>query len=229
MTIFKFIVCDPLQLFYKCVFISSGAKIKKDSLQVYHSAALQLFSKLNDLCSNQSTGIEAEGTMQNYTKVKEQTTQTYFFVPGTSCSRCSSGWTHFNSSCYYFSPYEKKTWRDSRADCIRRGSDLVVIDNQQEQMFVSHTIEMMKLINTDVWNNGFWIGLTDMNVEGTWEWINNVTEVEPRYWIDGEPNDYHVGEDCAVAVYSADNPWKTRYDGGCQRHNIRWICEINAN
>uniref|UniRef100_A0A1A8HD05 C-type lectin domain-containing protein n=1 Tax=Nothobranchius korthausae TaxID=1143690 RepID=A0A1A8HD05_9TELE len=218
------------------------AKIKKDSLQVYHSAALQLFSKRNDLCSNQSTGLEAEGTMQNYTKVKEQIHQLNLIndvyqrqlealraentnllanmsALGTTCSRCSSGWTQFNSSCYYFSPYETKTWIDSRADCIRRGSDLVVIDNQQEQMFVSHTIEMMEL-NTGVWRNAFWIGLTDMKVEGTWEWINNVTEVEPRYWMDMEPKQF-FGEDCALAVYSADNPWKTRFDGSCKRQKFR--------
>jgi len=47
-----------------------------------------------------------------------------------------------------------------------------------------------------------------------------------RYWMDGEPNNHGAhGEDCGVVVYSSDNPWKTRFDGGCHKFKIHWICE----
>lgn len=151
---------------------------------------------------------------------------------GTTCGKCPLGWIFFNSSCYFFSFTEsttgKKTWYKSREDCIKREADLVVIDNQQEQEFISHTIDNMRS-GRDVWASGFWIGLTDMEEEGTWMWLNNVTEVEQRYWMDGEPNDMHTGEDCGVAVYSDDSPWKTRYDSGCARRQLMWICEIKGN
>ncbi|XP_017269151.1 CD209 antigen-like protein C [Kryptolebias marmoratus] len=193
--------------------------------------------------------------IKNHTQLKEQIKQQEIMIDGYqrqlkalraektslqanisaldgSCGRCPSGWTVFNSSCYFFSYTEsssrKKNWNDSRADCLRRGSDLIVIDNQEEQKFVSHTIEDMKS-GRDVWSNGFWIGLTDMDAEGTWTWINNVTEVESRYWMDMEPNNLHNGEDCAVATYGPENPWKTRYDARCMVKQLQWICETEFN
>lgn len=48
------------------------------------------------------------------------------------------------------------------------------------QEFISHTINDMRS-GRDVWASGFWIGLTDKETEGTWVWLNNVTEVEPRF------------------------------------------------
>ncbi|XP_070776808.1 CD209 antigen-like protein D [Enoplosus armatus] len=145
-----------------------------------------------------------------------------------TCGRCLPSWILLNTSCYFFSYIEfstvKKNWPDSRADCVSRGADLIVIDNQEEQKFVSDSIENLKKGN--IWENGFWIGLTDTESEGTWVWINNVTEVEQRYWMEGEPNNIgQLGEDCGVAVYGPNNPWKTRYDASCQGQK-HWICEM---
>ncbi|XP_055362029.1 C-type lectin domain family 4 member E-like isoform X2 [Betta splendens] len=147
-----------------------------------------------------------------------------------SCGKCLPGWTLFNSSCYFFSYLEsatvKKNWTDSRADCVGRGADLVVIDSQEEQKFASNSINKMKT-STSVWENGFWTGLTDTEAEGAWVWINNVTEVEQRYWMDDEPNNHWGGEDCGVIIYSPSNPWKTRYDGQCHTP-LHWICETTS-
>uniref|UniRef100_A0A3B3U151 CD209 antigen-like protein C n=1 Tax=Poecilia latipinna TaxID=48699 RepID=A0A3B3U151_9TELE len=207
--------------------ICSGAQAKQASLQVSHSAASEVISEVTFLRSNHSDVIGAE----------KQATSSWrdinnLLISGSTCGKCPLGWLIFNSSCFFFSYTEsttvKKNWHKSREDCIKRGADLVVIDNQQEQEFVSHTINDMRS-GRDVWGNGFWIGLTDMESEGTWVWLNNVTEVEQRYWMDGEPNDGHIGEDCGVAVFSNENPWKTRYDGACSQKQLQWICEINQS
>ncbi|XP_028252058.1 hepatic lectin-like isoform X2 [Parambassis ranga] len=149
-----------------------------------------------------------------------------------SCGRCLSGWIYFNSTCYFFSYSEsmtvKKNWPDSRADCISRGSDLVVIGNPEEQTFVSNSIQNKKT-SSQWWENGFWVGVTDKEAEGTWVWINNVTEVERRYWINGEPNNHGSNEDCGAVLYTPTNPWKTRYDGHCHQHMLHWICEIPSS
>ncbi|XP_040916000.1 CD209 antigen-like [Toxotes jaculatrix] len=146
-----------------------------------------------------------------------------------TCGRCLAGWSILNSTCYFFSYTEsssvKKNWFDSRADCISRDANLVVIDNPEEQRFLSDSIKNKKT-SSKWWENGFWIGITDMETEGTWVWINNVTEVENRYWMDGEPNNLgHHGENCGVAVYSPTNPWKTWFDGFCSVP-LHWICEM---
>uniref|UniRef100_A0A4W6EY88 C-type lectin domain-containing protein n=1 Tax=Lates calcarifer TaxID=8187 RepID=A0A4W6EY88_LATCA len=150
-----------------------------------------------------------------------------------SCGRCLPGWTLHNSTCYFFSYSRtstvKKNWPDSRADCVRRGADLVVIDNPEEQKFVSNTIENKKT-SSNFWQNGFWIGVTDIVAEGTWVWINNVTEVEQRYWMDGEPNNLgQHGEHCGVVVYSSTNPWKTWFDANCNTDKQSWMCEMPSS
>lgn len=54
-----------------------------------------------------------------------------------SCGRCQSGWLLFNTSCYFHATPASgplKNWADSRADCVRRGGNLAVIDNLEEQV-----------------------------------------------------------------------------------------------
>ncbi|XP_073340274.1 uncharacterized protein [Pagrus major] len=183
--------------------------------------------------------IEQQKTINdNYQKQmeelqKEQTNlQSNMTALEGNCGRCLSGWVLHNLSCYYFSNNEPSTvtknWHDSRADCIRRGADLIVIDNKEEQRFVSDCLENVKSGHYIFWD-GFWIGLTDTKREGTWVWINNVTEVERRYWMDGQPDDDEWGEDCGVAVHSSSNPWKTRFDASCQGEQRHWICEMTSN
>ncbi|CAN9502189.1 unnamed protein product [Ophioblennius macclurei] len=150
----------------------------------------------------------------------------------SSCGKCVPGFIHFNTSCYFFSYSEsssiKKNWHDSRADCINRGSDLVVIDSPGEQKFISNNIRNL-ISGPMTWKNGFWVGLTDIETEDRWVWINNVTEVEPRYWFEGEPNNHGAqGEDCALVVHSPSNPWETRFDAKCQQHQIYWLCEMES-
>ncbi|XP_011615297.2 CD209 antigen-like protein C [Takifugu rubripes] len=173
---------------------------------------------INDKYQRQMEVMEKEkaSLKANYTALVE------------SCG-CPSRWTHFMSSCYLFSTAEnqklKKNWDDSREDCIRREADLVIIDSPEEQTFVSHNIESL-VGSRPVWESSFWLGLRDTEIEGTWVWINNVTEVEQRFWRDGEPNDSgHNGEDCAATYYSEQNPWKTRNDVNCRGTRMYWICE----
>ncbi|RXN32699.1 C-type lectin domain family member A-like protein [Labeo rohita] len=70
-------------------------------------------------------------------------------------------WTSYQSSFYYMSK-EMKNWTESRRYCTERGADLIIINNREEQDFVLNMTA----------NAAFYIGLTDVGVEGTWQWVD---------------------------------------------------------
>ena len=71
-------------------------------------------------------------------------------------------------------------WADASVMAQSYGGHLATIASQEEQDFLG--------------NYGGWLGLTDENVEGQWEWVTG-EPVNYTNWIDGEPNDAGNGED----------------------------------
>ncbi|XP_028251738.1 CD209 antigen-like protein A isoform X2 [Parambassis ranga] len=142
-----------------------------------------------------------------------------------SCGRCQPGWTLFNTSCYYFSPPESsKNWQDSRADCISKGGDLLVINSLEEQEFIADNCPRVSG-STVWWEGAYWIGLTHMETQGTWVWINNVTEVSTAYWGEREPDfSGPLSKNCA-ATYPHISQIKMWLNRNCQTHLLKWICE----
>ncbi|XP_038584760.1 CD209 antigen-like protein E [Micropterus salmoides] len=149
-----------------------------------------------------------------------------------SCGRCPPGWFLFNTSCYFHSKSASnplKNWSDSRADCISRGANLTVIDTWEEQLNLFEYLPKRDASIRPWWSRpgGIWIGLTDIQTEGHWVWLNNVT-LDKGYWIQGEPNNYGTeGEHC-VALMNINNPMATWYDASCQT-NKEWLCEMEPN
>ncbi|KAK2840184.1 hypothetical protein Q5P01_013924 [Channa striata] len=96
---------------------------------------------------------------------------------------CPAGWSWFNFSCYSVS-CEASSWDEGRQDCKDREADLVVIDSDEEQKFISD----LSTLRT-------WIGLTDREEEGTWKWIDG-SSLTLREWAENQP-DNSGDEDCA--------------------------------
>ncbi|XP_042288912.1 C-type lectin domain family 4 member K-like [Thunnus maccoyii] len=117
------------------------------------------------------------------------------------------GWVYINGSFYYISS-NKKTWNESRTDCLQRGMDLVVVNSEEEQEFINRYQETM------------WIGLTDSEREGTWKWVDG-TPLTTSFWHSGEPNNHNDNEDCVETKFRDKKSWN---DADCGIRNS-WICE----
>uniref|UniRef100_A0AAZ1XFF6 C-type lectin domain-containing protein n=2 Tax=Oreochromis aureus TaxID=47969 RepID=A0AAZ1XFF6_OREAU len=122
---------------------------------------------------------------------------------------CRENWVVFSNSLYQVSS-EKKSWQESRQDCLQKGAHLMIINSQEEQNFVNQ------------FKKNLWIGLTDSQTEGTWKWVDG-TRTSTSYWNrrNGEPNggtQQNCGE---IDNYNAEDSWN---DAPCSNRQF-WICE----
>uniref|UniRef100_A0A6Q2YQJ2 C-type lectin domain-containing protein n=1 Tax=Esox lucius TaxID=8010 RepID=A0A6Q2YQJ2_ESOLU len=129
-----------------------------------------------------------------------------------------NGWKVFGNNIYYVST-EENNWEYANEDCLKRGAQLVIINNQEEQKF---------LITL---NKRSWIGLTDRETEGTWKWVDG-TPLTTAYWGGKEPNSgggIYKDEDCAEInnIWYSD-PVKNWNDDLCTTQ-LNWICENVIN
>ncbi|KAM9398928.1 CD209 antigen-like protein C isoform 1-T1 [Salvelinus alpinus] len=129
---------------------------------------------------------------------------------------CPEGWQQFESSWYFLSTV-KKTWKESRQDCLERGADLVIVNSDMEQEFLFG------------FNKRAWIGLTDSVTEGTWKWVDGTPLTTPSYWHTQQPdnggdNPANGEEDCVELNTVTWRPVKAWNDLSCL-NNRYWICE----
>ncbi|XP_073667838.1 uncharacterized protein [Paramisgurnus dabryanus] len=151
------------------------------------------------LLNNKNLTTENNRLLTNLNKQREQLNATMEVLK-------RDGLAVFQSSLYFISS-EKKTWSDSRANCIQRGADLIIINNQEEQDFVKNVSGIE-----------YWIGLSDSDAEGRWKWVDGST-LTTSFWDKSipEPNG-GTPENCAV-TYSPG--WA---DYSCTK-TLNWICE----
>ncbi|XP_062372972.1 C-type lectin domain family 4 member F isoform X1 [Sardina pilchardus] len=127
--------------------------------------------------------------------------------------RIKDGWIRRNTSLYKIS-ITKKSWGESRKFCLKMGTDLVIVNDENEQQFIAPY-------------KNHWIGLSDTEEEGVWRWVDGTVLTNP-YWAPGEPNDDDVekegGEDCAEISSDATDFSKAWNDMLCSTA-FQYICE----
>jgi hypothetical protein len=113
-----------------------------------------------------------------------------FCSSATAQSSPPSGytWTENSSNGHYYAFTDVKSWADAQSEAVVVGCNLVTIRNQSEHDWLFSTFV------SQVTETGVHIGINDINVEGTWEWISG-EPVTFTNWYPGEPNDSYGGED----------------------------------
>uniref|UniRef100_A0A8C1I8Z2 C-type lectin domain-containing protein n=1 Tax=Cyprinus carpio TaxID=7962 RepID=A0A8C1I8Z2_CYPCA len=120
-------------------------------------------------------------------------------------------WKCYKSSLYYLSS-ERKSWTESKRYCTERGTNLIIINNREEQV---RNGLLMVLVN-----NRVWIGLTDSDVEGRWKWVDGSIPTS-WFWMPAEPNGSRR-ENCALTIAAkwADHPCTEEFNWMCERNTV---------
>nr|CAZ39359.1 C-type lectin receptor [Plecoglossus altivelis] len=185
-----------------------------------------LFSRLSGNIPQETTAMTLKlNSVQNrYLSLCED-----YITLGQSCSKtvkkcreCVDGWIHIADKCYKFSE-KKQDWLTSSQSCSAMGSHLTILHSKEEHDALEK--EARRIGGTDY---HFWIGLSDLEKEGEWRWVDNTT-LQNKYWDqwNEEPNNIQSGgmegEDCAVL----DSFSLTWFDVECE--NIyKYICQMDA-
>ncbi|XP_043832102.1 C-type lectin domain family 17, member A [Dromiciops gliroides] len=158
-----------------------------------------------------STGpMDLAGLRKDVDQIRDDTNRTITELRDLiGCTRksCPKNWLPFRGSCYFFSTMTK-SWDAANIFCIENYSHLVIISSTEEQNFL---IKARNSIRT------YWLGLTDREVEGVWQWLDG-SSITLSFWKLGEPNNMR-NEDCVIMLL--DGQWNDAY---CDL-NTYWICE----
>merc|ERR1712179_152536 len=83
---------------------------------------------------------------------------------------CPQRWHAFGNKCY-FASHDAEDWPGAMTLCRFLGGELVEIESVEERMFLVNLTRH----NKDHSKSGFWIGLNDIEREGTWVWVQDKT------------------------------------------------------
>ena len=109
----------------------------------------------------------------------------------------------------YFCSLAPASWDEAKVICTLNGGHLAVINDQSENEYVSS-----KLMGQTAW-----IGGTDENTEGLFEWVNREGFIY-RNWLIGQPNNMNGNED--YIELRPDGYWNDQ-NGASSRE---FVCEI---
>ncbi|NP_001117051.1 C type lectin receptor A [Salmo salar] len=138
------------------------------------------------------------------------------------CRECPEDWIHVDEKCYSFSN-DKMDWPSSRDSCTSLGSHLTILHSKEQ-----HDALEKEARRIGGFDYHFWIGLSDIEKEGDWRWVDNTT-LTNKYWNEhsSEPDNHQSGgshgEDCATL----DSHSLTWFDVPCDNIYKR-ICQMDA-
>ncbi|XP_061875877.1 C-type lectin domain family 9 member A-like isoform X2 [Colius striatus] len=127
---------------------------------------------------------------------------------GGRCSLCPAGWTQRRSKCYRVSE-GLSPWSGSRQDCVARGAELLMLEDQDELDFVNEMLQNP--------SRAFWLGLLLPSAGQGWTWLNGSRLEQSRF----RPSPGAEGSACGVLS------WDRIGSAGCGSR-YQWICQRGA-
>ena len=120
------------------------------------------------------------------------------------------------------------TWLEAKANAESLGGHLVTVTSAEEQNAV------VGLDNNEIEAN-YWLGGTDENIEGQWEWITG-EEWDYDNWLGGQPDNYTLvdpsGENYLMIYFGKyDHKWNdsTYYADGFIVEYESFVCDNNGH
>ncbi|CAM5159058.1 unnamed protein product [Eretmochelys imbricata] len=126
---------------------------------------------------------------------------------GSGCKLCPREWVLHRDKCYWLSN-ETETWNKSCDDCSRKGSQMLVIQDQEQMAYLQPLIPAGQSV---------WIGLTFNSSQRKWTWADGAPvreELVPRL-SQAEAN-------------SCGQLGKTRIDFEICSTESKWLCQKAA-
>ena len=103
-------------------------------------------------------------------------------------------------STYTFVP--GPSWDEAEAQAVALGGHLVTVNDAAEDAFLNSWA-----------GEGYWIGLTDRNGEGNWEWVSG-EPVTYTNWLNGEPNNNGGRQNYAWYWWGMGGKWDDHIQEG---------------
>ncbi|XP_026226429.1 C-type lectin domain-containing protein [Anabas testudineus] len=144
-------------------------------------------------------------------------------APVINCTGCPDGWFQVGDQCFLLTRDVRVDWQASKKKCAEIGSHLAILTSKEQHEALENERMRTRVAYTD-----FWIGLTDVENEGDWKWVDN-SMLKTPFWntLKSEPDNNQSGgeegEDCAV-VDSKSQSW---YDVPCSFLYHR-VCQMDA-
>ena len=129
-------------------------------------------------------------------------------VPTSGCQTISNCGT-----CYSYFSSTGINWEDARLQCATSGYDLATVTSVEENTL---------MYNTAPANSRCWLGLNDIDNEGTFVWVDGSVSTYRR-WNTGEPNDNYSFEDCVEI--STNSSWN---DFSCTNTQACYFCSTKG-
>ncbi|XP_048012580.1 C-type lectin domain family 4 member M-like [Megalobrama amblycephala] len=179
----------------------------QSTINALNQKKLELETRVNDLTAEKSqlqSTINAlnQKILQLESKVTSLSTELkQAYEKGY---RWGSGWIFLSNGL--------NSWSESRQYCRNIGADLVIIKSEEKQRFINSIVPERA-----------WIGLNDIQQEGTMKWVDN-SPLNQGFWFAGEPNDAGGNEDCIEHIPYPQYPIQTWNDLPCSEMR-KAICE----